>query len=877
MSGPRPSGRALRARFEIARAFSCHPTGALRACSIIAVSATFLAFSIQAAATVDYLSPELRAEVEELKTSIGQEPSTAATARDRAETLWTWLNAYSLTGRYMPVNATATVSSILAYDRVGGFQGLDNTIRELAILDGDPGALGTLSADTGPYEVRSYATIRQTYKVGTRDILPGGGFVVTRHFMANFGRYQTEDPAADNFISITSSNSNVRFSRSSVPLGGMHGGFRRAIDTLMFRIASGRLTQGDTVTITYGDTAGGGRGLLMPDFSSDRMPLPLYLAFDESDVLISLPIQPVRIVGSSAAGVHGFAPSVVAVGEPFDLSVRAEDRYYNRAKPPVPGWEVFVNGDKYADIGGGDEAIRVLKGLRFEAPGVYRFSFRSKDGTIAGNANPILVEENPVRRIYWGDTHGHSGFAEGIGTPEGFMVWARDDARLDYVTHSEHDIWMDDFEWNVLADNVRRYSREGEFVAFLGYEWTIRNMQGGHHNVLFRTPDDRRRIPAQEFGTLSGLYQGLRAHHDPEDVVVIPHAHQSGDYRLNDPLLEPLVEIMSQHGTFEWFGRMYLNHGHQVGFIAASDNHLSQPGYTAPKPGGLAQAGGLGALRAEALTRDALFDAMRSLSTYATTGDRIILDVTLNGGEMGSRVPFSDARRVKGRVIGTAAIDTVTLVRNDEEIWARDYLTDQDTRTVEDGEFLLTFASDSVPYHPNDNPRGWRWWRGTLTLEGARVADARGADFHTTTAHQLEVTDQGGLEFSTYTRGDTSTITLDLRDVRRGATLTLQLAAGGEFGGGPPRLRPHRNVPEAEVVLELRNLDRGMLTRTIPFDGYLDTVTLRHPVAEGMSDVAFEIEDDGGRHGDYYYVRVKQANDALAWSSPIWVGGFPKR
>ncbi|MCY4059665.1 MAG: hypothetical protein OXG44_16880, partial [Gammaproteobacteria bacterium] len=404
----------------------------------VAIISVWLAFPV--AGAEDYLSPELRAKVEDLKAAVEAEPSTVATAGDRAQTLWEWLNAYSLTGRYVPVNAT--VSNILTYSQVGGFGGLDNTVRELAILDGDPAALGTLSADTGPYEVRSYATIRQTYTVGTRDILPGGGFVVTRHFMANFGRYQTEDPAADNYISITSSNPNVRFSRSSVSLRGMHGGFRRATDTLTFRVASGRLTQGDTVTITYGDTAGGGRGLLMPDFSSDRMPLPLYLVFDESGLLISLPIQPIRVVGSSAAGVHGFAPSVVAIGEPFEVSVRAQDPYYNRAKAPIPGWEVFVNGEPYADVEAGGEAIQVLKGLSFQAPGVYRFSFRSKDGMIEGTANPILVEENPARRIYWGDTHGHSGFAEGIGTPERFMVWARDDARLDYVTHSEHDIWM---------------------------------------------------------------------------------------------------------------------------------------------------------------------------------------------------------------------------------------------------------------------------------------------------------------------------------------------------------------------------------------------------------------------------------------------------
>ena len=34
------------------------------------------------------------------------------------------------------------------------------------------------------------------------------------------------------------------------------------------------------------------------------------------------------------------------------------------------------------------------------------------------------------------------------------MTWAMEDARLDFVTHSEHDIWLDDSEWQHLKDNV---------------------------------------------------------------------------------------------------------------------------------------------------------------------------------------------------------------------------------------------------------------------------------------------------------------------------------------------------------------------------------------------------------------------------------------
>ena len=362
----------------------------------------------------------------------------------------------------MPVNATAVASAVLAYpDRAGRIANLDPAVRELALLDERPDAVGALVADVGPFEARTYATIRQTYTVGAKDIELGGGFLIARHFMASFGRFQTDTESGDNYLSISSSNPNVRFSKSTLPVAGMHGGFRRAADSLIFRVVSGRLTEGDAVTITYGDTTGGSRGLLLPEFASDRMPLPLYLDFDGSGVLVSLPIQPIAIAGSAVAGVHGFAPSVVATGEPFTLSVRAEDRFYNRATGPIPAWEVSVNGESFTTLDAGDEAIVALDDIRFDEPGVYRFAIRSADGAVAGVANPVLVEDAPRRRIYWGDSHGHSGFAEGIGSPDRFMIWARDDARLDYVTHSEHDIWMDDYEWNVLIDNVRRYSQEG--------------------------------------------------------------------------------------------------------------------------------------------------------------------------------------------------------------------------------------------------------------------------------------------------------------------------------------------------------------------------------------------------------------------------------
>ena len=840
-----------------------------------------IASGIHAQDLTDYLTPALRARVERLKVDVTTAPSNPTNLQERSRVLWNWANAYALSGGVLPVNLTQAVVLVFAYPdlREGREASIDGFIEEMILLDEEPEALGTLRADNGPFEARSLATVRQTYTVGSRPIQAGGGILVARHFQPNYGLWQTADPKADNYISVQSSNRGVSFASDNVAMRGMHGGFRSASDALVFRVASGTLLPGDQVTLTYGDTSKGSRGFLMPDFSSDLMPLPLYVAFNGNGRFFTLPIQPLAVTGSQVAGVHGFAPSVVAVNEPFTLTVRSQDAYYNRAIGKHPRWKVLLNGEPFKDIPASDKPITLLRDIELDQPGVYRFTIESRDGSISGVANPVLVKAEVDERIFWGDTHGHSGFAEGIGTPARFMNWARDDARLDFVTHSEHDMWLDDAEWEVLRDNARTYTREGEFIAFLGYEWTVSNVQGGHHNVLFRTPENRNRIPAQFFPTLSKLYAGLRANADPADVLIIPHAHQAGDYRQSDPELEHLVEIMSQHGNFEWFGRTYLRHGHQVGFTAASDNHLSQPGYTAPKNSSLAQRGGLGAVLATEKTTDALFDAMKSLRAYATSGERIIVDFSVNDVGMGQRAPFSKDRIIRGQVVGTAPIDTITLVKNDEEIWQLDLLTQDADKVTEADTFLLSFASDSHPHHRGDNPRGWRVWRGTIEIDGAEIVAAQGQDFHHQVLQSLTVDTENPnlLRFATITRGDTSSILLHLDKVKRSTQVNIVLEPSEEIGGAPPLYRPHQALPAATTSLALRDLERGTTTVKLPADYYTDKITLRRIIASGEMQASFEFEDTGERQGDYYFIRIKQANDALAWSSPVWVGGYPKR
>jgi hypothetical protein len=831
---------------------------------------------------------DLAARIAQLRRDVAASPFDATNMVARAAVLADWVDAMARRGHTLSLGAPGIrgiVASPPAGDAVAPrLRDMQELYDELVLHD-TPGALGTLAAESlGPFEAGSMQTLRQTYTVGSRPVRTGGGFWVARHFSADFGPFQTGDAAADGYVTIASSDADAVFSVESMQASGAHGGFRAPEPALVFRLTAGSVDPGETVTITYGDRSGGGGGLRMPNVSSERMPLPLYVALDAPPGAagraaaahwLLLPLQPFVITGAAVAGVHGFAPSIVAAGEAFDLTVRAEDRLYNRATGAIPAFEVLLDGEVVAATRAGGEPIQQVP-LLLTDEGVHRITLRSGDGTLRGSANPVRVVREPVDRIYWGDTHGHSGYAEGIGTVDYYMRFARDDARLDFVTHSEHDSSLDAAEWDLMREVTARYHADGTFVAFLGYEWSTPAQRGGHHNVLFRTVAGRELVSTLEHPTLSRLYHALRTRYAPRDVLVIPHAHNPGDYRRSDGELEPLVEIMSMHGNFEWFARQYLEHGHQVGFVAASDDHMSHPGYSPPFRDSLAQRGGLGAVFAPARTADALFDALKAIRTYATTGQRMLVDFRVNDGEMGSRVPFAETRRIAGSVTGTAPIDTVSIVRNGAVVFRRDYLTDDGAATG-DGVYRVAFRSASEPYHPGDAPRGWRHWNGVLRVSGATLARATATD-HVNPYEQALAVAGDEVRFRTLTRGDTSSIDLVLEDVQADATITVDVEPAQETGSAPPRLRPHARIDGARVVLPLRELVAGVLDRPLPFDEYDDGITLRRLRAGAADDVRVEYVDaTSPRHGDYYFMHVRQADDGQAWTSPVWVGGFPAR
>jgi hypothetical protein len=824
------------------------------------------------------LPSDLRERVQRLEADVAQAPTRLGTLANRAAVLWEWANALAIEGGVIPDDLPALIAAVRAGAATGRSarspalaEQLDRYVHELAVKTSAPGAIGEARLSrSDPLIAQGWYTVRQTYTVGELPMVAGGGVAIGRdgfNHVTGWGQPQVDAPAGDNFFSIRASRPEARFVHAGP-------GDRQTLTTPIlhiFRLEGATLEPGDTITMTYGDRSRGSRGFQVQGNSVDQLTFPFYVDLEGEGNFFQPRWPSISVVGMpEVTGVTAFAPSIVTPGEPFEMTVRSEDRLYNRSTGPIPAYELLLDGEPCDRIPAGDEGLVVLADLRITTPGVHRFTLRSEDGRVRGSSNPIWVRERPPYRIYWGETHGHNALDDGQGSAEGYFLFGRDDAALDFLSLSLHDLWADASEWRTLQEVAEAFHEDGRFIPIMASEWTVGPGRGGHHNVYYRDRSSPL-VGAQIAPVLKALYEELRRHFAPDDVLTIPHAHSPGDWRQSDPELERLVEITSTHGTFEWFGVRYLENGWRVGFIGSSDNHHEHPGYTetgrTPVHG---QIGGLAAVLAQEKTSDAIFDALRARRAYATSSaKRIILDATLDGEPMGGVVAPGRERRLHCRVMGTAPIDTIDVVKNGSVVYRRRYL-DQSLRPhcwVRVG-----FESSSEVFE-HTTPRGYRTWTGTLEVRGARIADLDSPSFSNRwVEHARRVPgSRDRIELFDQTRGRADALLLELEDATGDTIIEIDLE---EF-----RLSYAAAVhsPATTISFRLGDADQGRIERVIEAreDGgrsAVDRVTLQlFEPWEGLDQELSFTDLENLADGDWYYVRVTQVDGEQAWSSPWWI------
>ena len=452
-------------------------------------------------------------------------------------------------------------------------------------------------------------------------------------------------------------------------------------------VRRGRLERGEYLDLVFGDTTRGSAGFQAGVLACP--PTPVLVAVDhggsgrfrphvQRPTLEILPGEPAELVVT--------ARSDAVAGDTIPLRVALVDRWANAATSAADLHLEVVEGA--ADL----PAKAVLPaGIGWvEIPatprgaGVLRIRVRDGARALSAVSNPVVVHEaRPERQVYWGDIHSHTHIsADGLGSGREAYDYARHISCLDFYSRTDHASYFEtgspiaDFEgYAALADKA---DHPGEFATVHGYELSFGSPYG-HHNVYFR---GRPALPGDEYTlTLPELWKALRG----ETALTIPHhtlkMPEVVDWTdTDDPDLRRNFEIFSAHGLSEAFDpahplaveqSLFTNasttqrrgtsaqraweDGLRLSTLASSDDHRAHPGMPHQ---------GLIAVRAAALTREDVFDAMRERRTYATTGARILLEFTAGGIEMGGEGRSPRPVAIRASAVGTDVIEVVEVLRH---------------------------------------------------------------------------------------------------------------------------------------------------------------------------------------------------------------------
>ena len=701
----------------------------------------------------------------------------------------------------------------------------------------------------------SYGTWTVTLSVGQHGIDDGGRVLIVRRLVSNWGIPQFERPGEAEYTTVgTSGQARLRVHYD-------HKVFVRPWKSgLVIDVFDGALAPGDTLLVTFGDTRFGSPGSRAQTFRQERYEFRVLVdAFGTGQFAIVPDPPALCIIGGPAVRLRVRAPSEVVAGQSFPVTVVAEDRWGNPADDYQATLQLTVEADganlsEPHTFQPAERGVHRFEGLTLTQPGAYRVVAREVNDKLQAYSNPIVCHRTaPPLCLFWGDIHGQTEATVGTGTVEEYFTFGRDVAALDFISHCANDFQITREHWQETRDAVRRYHQPGRYVTFLAYEWSGNTPAGGDHNVYYRGDDgplhrsshwqiaDPSDVGDDRY-PISELHETLRGR---DDVMIIPHIggrHANLDFF--DPAHSPLIEIASVHGVFEWFAEGALRRGLRVGFIASSDDHTGRPGATYPSGGDVhfSMRGGLLAVYAEALTREALWEAFWARRCYGTTGERIILRVSADGHPMGTEFTATQPPLIEVEVIGTAPLETVELRRGTRMIYVPPLVEAQPGERP-----LLKLVWEGARAKWRERPTRWD---GSLILDRGRILSVEPFAFD---APGEGITDQTEREihWRSTTVGDPDGLFLDL-DAPDEAVLTFQ-------------------SEPATFAFRLADLAAGPLS--VEAGGVGQRVTASW-TARALRPTAtrFTYSDESAPPGtNAYWLRVIQRDGVMAWSSPIYV------
>lgn len=733
----------------------------------------------------------------------------------------------------------------------------------------------------GPVEAGSYQSFTLVYTAGTFGVDDTGSIKIGFRFATDFGPVQFDEPQAQGYTTVEASNGAALDCRWE---------FKRNIRpwsrSLYIGINKHFLAPGDTITIRFGDQRFGSPGIRMQTYCENEFEFRVLTDVIATYDYVALPESPkVAIVPGPGVTWQAALPTLVRTDEPFKLRIKSTDKWGNPSDQMDETLSLSIEG---AAISGVPETVQIRRGefstgvdgLTLSEAGDARIVVRSSSGDILCESNPVRVVADTQSEAdvhFWADTHGQSNETLGTNTARDYFIFGRDKAFLDVMGHQGNDFQITGSFWKHLNELTAEFDKSGEFVCIPGYEWSANTAVGGDRNVHYRHEGEtiHRSSHAQIADPTDMVDEESDAHEAGElfeklagkDCVVA--AHVGGRYAdityAHDELLEAAVEVHSAWGTFEWIVWDAFDKGYRVGIVGNSDGHKGRPGADFPGASFFGSQGGLTCFIAPRLDRDAIFKAMRRRHHYATTGNRMYLDVSVEtpgdatlfldnppgrGGETRSvrRLQMGDVAAITDdeltlnvEVHGSAPIERLDIFCGRELLkTVRPYAADDLGRRIR-------LTMEGAEYRGRSRTTTWD---GSLSISGNRIARAR--EFNNWNLDRgIRSETETSIIWKAVTTGNSTGIDLWLDDAQTGEISI-------ETGHVSPSLKV------ADIGIEDSVFDAGGLARTLKLYRLPDSPTERHMVQSFPVKVVHQ--------GDTpIFVRVIQIDGHKAWSSPVYL------
>lgn len=566
----------------------------------------------------------------------------------------------------------------------------------------------TLAPDT-PVPAGSFGTWTFEYTPGENGLQAGEciDIVFFTRFSTNLWSIpQTSDPTAPGFITARRSDGGFVFVEvyRKPSVFRPHGA---TVHVAKATVGGDTLAPDEKLSIVYGDKTGGSPGTQAQPLAREVV-FPVFVGsltaggtqdFASSKGAIRRPTlaevaaaaaftPSIRVIGGEAASLGVCAPSLAKKGTTARVRIVARDAHGNIAPDYAGSPRVFIESEQAA-----------VERVQLTSAGPVRIVAVDSENRLTGTSAPILVSENvPELNLYWGEIHTHTIFSDALGQIDEHFGCAINNACLDFGAVSDHDTWLHNNAQNydIIKAKTEQYNKPGEFVTLLGYEmWVTKDGKySSHANIYFPGPDG----PMIARMDVKDILDVCRK----EGAIAIPHHTQYGYPNMGvnwdhwaefTPREMPVVEVFSTHGNSEYFGcprsvlwpakgqsvQDGLARGYRFGLIGGSDYHeclLGHPMDIEKYPRTVNNRHmqthtGLAAVYAKELTREAIFDAIRSRRVYATSGPRILLDFRVGDTMMGGELKLASAdtpRKISVSAGGTRRIARIEVLRDNQVV-----------------------------------------------------------------------------------------------------------------------------------------------------------------------------------------------------------------